>query len=194
MFELPVCTTVLQFTPVESQRENWYVWVSPETPSQSDAGESAVIVAVSCGAPLSAGTPVESGASAFVCVESADVVAAEPFFDAETASRRAWPTSAAPAVYELPVASEIGEQLPPFAVQRFHWYVNVRPVAPSQPPVTAVNVWPSPWTVGSVMLGGPVFSGCTGTVWLLVTVVAPAPAEAVTATWICVPTSVGFST
>ena len=106
-----------------SQRENWYVLPIPLTPSQVESRDVAVMVPVSCVGPESVGRPVESGAITAVCVDAADAVAAEEFFDAETTRRRVLPTSAAPAVYDDPVAWLIGahEGRLPVWSQRFHW-------------------------------------------------------------------------
>ena len=41
-----------------------------------------------------------------------------------TSATSAWPTSAAPTTYELPVASAIRPQTRPFALQRSHAYVT----------------------------------------------------------------------
>ena len=91
-------------------------------------------------------------------VVAAEVADAEPAaFAAVTVARSRRPTSAVCAVYDEPLAPEIGWQLFPAESHRSHWYVNVIGAVPLQLPLLVESDLPT--RAGPVIDGSAVLVG-----------------------------------
>jgi hypothetical protein len=109
----------VQAPPAESHRRHWYAYESGGVPDQPPA--LAVNVCPACAVPEILGKVVFAGGAAATTAVGAEVADVENAFDAVTTTRRVEPTSAGDAVYVLPLAFAMSEQLPPSAAQRRHW-------------------------------------------------------------------------
>src|SRR5215468_1745824 len=106
------------------------------------------------------GQPVFDGGGAAAVTTAVGTVVAESLpsaFFAVTTARRVLPWSADVSVYELAVAPEMSEQLPPPWSQRRHWYEKVNGVVPFQVPFEVVRALPT--AVVPEIVGGWVLLG-----------------------------------